>query len=237
MHLIGIETWFIKLARDWWPTLNCTLLELKPITANEFNISGKTLNCTLLELKPTRNSMESSCYFLLIAPYWNWNSSSTCSSWLLRQLLIAPYWNWNLINLECKSCICCLLIAPYWNWNSSVVLAARSWIGLLIAPYWNWNVFKLDLWYNVASLNCTLLELKRKSKRSWRKKPWALNCTLLELKHFHILRVFFPYWPLNCTLLELKHNFDWANRLLKSILLIAPYWNWNKLGSNFTKIV
>ena len=128
-------------------------------------------NQTILELKLVGSKCPAICNYILIRPFWNWNSclyfAFTCSD----TILIRPFWNWNLDVVKTAIIEATLiLIRPFWNWNHT-------------ACGWHKNR-KFDF-------NQTILELKLLD--SWDEhKSWQdFNQTILELK---LLYQFIKIW-------------------------------------------
>ncbi len=106
--------------------------------------------------------------YLIIAPYWNWNSIIAISTERPVNLIIAPYWNWNAGSGLIVATGGTLIIAPYWNWNGILFISihespfpynrtilelkqlyqVKMVVGttLIIAPYWNWNSINVANW-------------------------------------------------------------------------------------------
>ena len=138
---------------------NCTLLELKLLNASSLIPSPFRSNCTLLELKRTWRNVKNQFFHVQIAPYWNWNKSSSLSNRFPLDVQIVPYWNWNnprivFFRLELSSNCTLLELKLQLGENLQESKSVQ------IAPYWNWNWAYWTANHRHLCSNCTILELK-----------------------------------------------------------------------------
>ena len=162
----------------------------------------ETPNRTILELKYLSINTIKKYMKLPIAPYWNWNCFSKCST----NNAVPP----NRTILELKSKIIAHIFIPsvsqshhtgiemdvYWSgkdagkspnrtilelkWLLSQQIAQTSF--LPIAPYWNWNAYEQGGGCCYATPNRTILELKSGRYPSFLCFLSTPNRTILELK-------------------------------------------------------
>ena len=127
-------------SKNWFfVSFNRTILELK-FDLTKFQSGGNyAFNRTILELKFFCVDCVCNRLWLLIEPYWNWNTISATSLINSFALLIAPNWNWNRPTSGYNGYQMSLLIAPNWNWNFNIMPLKVGGGSLLIEPYWNWN--------------------------------------------------------------------------------------------------
>ena len=95
---------------------NWTLLELKWISVLSYSFLCRSYNWTLLELKFWCWWYAALSHYVIIEPYWNWNTWRT--SWSTAR----QSYNWTLLELKSlcqvwKGFIVKVIIEPYWNWN------------------------------------------------------------------------------------------------------------------------
>ena len=96
---------------------NRTILELKHGIGTWMHEDVAPFNRTILELKLSSEKNNTLWFFLLIEPFWNWNSLVSAISPLPVSLLIEPFWNWNSTLTSIMAMPVVLLIEPFWNWN------------------------------------------------------------------------------------------------------------------------
>ena len=122
----------------------------------------------------------------------------------VKNVLIVPLWNWNRLPARGRSHTRSVLIVPLWNWNDERLRYVTAACGVLIVPLWNWNMgckSKNNRW---LSINCTVVELKRRRVTT-------------SNKISNVLIV--PLWNWNRETI--------CNSYTLLLVLIVPLWNWN----------
>ena len=120
----------------WNLRFNRTFMELKFMTALDFNDRGQVLIVPLWNWNNTLSHHEQDEYEVLIVPLWNWNDNAAKAS-----LQATRGFNRTFMELKLGCSVRKALLLPTFMELKCRFSRSFSWYSaVLIVPLWNWNV-------------------------------------------------------------------------------------------------